>query len=532
MKEIYYVILFPAIAGLLGFIINRLRSELDFLGFFLALYFSIKIFIISQTSIISYKIATIAGIDLRFYLDNLAGLVLLFNAIFAILIWVYSLRAMSKTPKERVYYFYIAMVLSVANCIAVSGNLIFLLILWNGLALLLYGFLLVGKIDSSGAAKKSITIIALADFIMMLGILILSIKLAGKINFPFESRILLRDPWMITSFIMILISGIAKAGVVPLHSWVPEAASVEPASTMAFTTTVVNSLLGTYLLIRMSYFVFDISSSIVLRFILMAIGALTIVIAVIKAITQKEAMQFISFQGITQIGYIIMGIGTGLPIGIAAAIFHMVNNAISKASLFLSLGSIEFRTKTTKFAELGGLRKKLPFTMFAFIIAALAIADIPPLNGFYSKWLLYQGVIQFSKIANLGLIFILVMIFGGAMTLVSFLKTFYVLFLRRSPKKLERVYEPRFEMVTPTLILSLACIMFGIFAKFVLSKIVDHSVLLTVLDFGSWLRTLPTLMIVIGIFLGVVIFLCSKRLRPSSLPISNERFYEIKENNA
>jgi len=322
---------------------------------------------------------------------------------------------------------------------------------------------------------------------------------------------------------MILIGGLAKSGIMPFHGWIPDAASVVPASTMAYITASVNNLLGIYLIMRMSYSVFDISSSLAIRLFLMTIGAITIVVAVYKAFVQKEAMKFLAFQGIAQVGYMIMGIGTGLPIGIAAAVFYMINNTIAKASLFLSIGSIEYRTKTTQFDELGGLRRKLPVTMAAFIIAALAISDIPPLNGFYSKWMLYQGVIQLSKINNLGFVFLGAMMFGGVLTFIAFLKTIYILFLRKSPKRLEKVYEPRFEMVTPTLILALACIVFGIFVNFVLSKIIDQSILAMVLDFGSWSQMMPTSLIVINIFLAIIFFLFVKGLRPKGGGVLDER---------
>jgi formate hydrogenlyase subunit 3/multisubunit Na+/H+ antiporter MnhD subunit len=163
--------------------------------------------------------------------------------------------------------------------------------------------------------------------------------------------------------------------------------------------------------------------------------------------------------------------------------------------------------------------------MVAFVIAALALADVPPLNGFYSKWLLYQAVIQFAKISNVGLIFLVVMIFGGILTLVGFLKVIYLVFLRVSPKKLEWVYEPRFEMVTPTLIFSAACIVFGLFANFVLGKIFHQPVLFAVLDFSSWSQTLPTLLIILAIFLGVMVFLVRKGLCPDRFRLSNEVFW-------
>jgi len=381
MNEIFYVILLPIVCVLLGYIIRQLRTEFDFIGFFLTLFFSIKIFTLSRCGIISYNIMTILGIDLRVYLDSLSGFILLFNAIFAFLIWLYSLRAMSKHPQEGTYYLFIGLTLTGANGVALSGNLIFLLVFWNLLVFSLYGILLIGKKDSSYAARKAITIIGIADYMMMLGIVLLFIK-SGTTNFPFSPRIPLSDPWFITSYILIAIGALAKAGSMPLHTWIPESAKVVPASTMAYIPASLDKLLGIYLLMRVSYFIFDLSSSIPLRIVLMVIGAVTVVAAVMMAMIQKEAMRLLSFHAVSQVGYMVLGIASGIPIGIAGGLFHMLNHAIYKCCLFLCAGSVEYRSRTSSLDELGGLGTRMPLTMYSFIVAGLAISGVPPLNGF------------------------------------------------------------------------------------------------------------------------------------------------------
>ena len=147
MNEIYLVIVVPLFVGLLGFLINRLRTEFDLVAFLLTLFYSIRIFIATRTQIISFNVASLIGIDFRFYADSLSGFIVLFNAIFALLIWLYSLRAMSKMPRERVYYLYLAITVAAANGVALSGNLIFLLLFWNVLVFSLYGMLQVGKVS-------------------------------------------------------------------------------------------------------------------------------------------------------------------------------------------------------------------------------------------------------------------------------------------------------------------------------------------------------------------------------------------------
>lgn len=513
--ELYYlVVLIPLISGILGFVINRLRREFNFLGFVLTLIVAVRLFIITRSDTISEVAATVFGVQFKFYIDGLSGFILLFCAIFAVLIWLYSLKSMSKNPRERFYHLYIALTLSAANGVIITGNLIFLLIFWNVLVFTLYGILLVGKKDSSFAARKAITIIGVSDFIMMLGIAILYIRV-GNINIPAIQAISLNSPWLVAAYLFIAVGAIAKAGAIPLHTWIPESAKVVPASTMAYIPASLDKLIGIYLLARISYFYFDIATVLPLRIVLMTVGSVTIVAAVAMAMIQKEAMKLLSFHAVSQVGYMVLGIGTGVPIGIAGGLFHMLNHSIYKACLFLSAGSVENRTGTTDLDRLGGLATKMPVTLFTFFIAALAISGIPPLNGFFSKWMVYQGIIEFSKESNLWPIFLVAAMFGSILTLASFLKITHSLFLGERPKELNKVREARFEMVLPSVILALICIAFGVFAyQLPLKYLIYPALPFNIVETGTWAPLLATGLILVGAVVAIIIFLIGTAAKP------------------
>ena len=517
MKEILYLIFLPAFAGVLAYFVNRLRNELNFIGFFLTLFFSVELFIVTRTRIIAYSMCIIPGISFRFYLDSLSGLILLFNSTVAILIWFYSLRAMSKMPRERVYYLYVAITLSMANAIVVSGNFLMVIPALIVLTFLIYRLLLISKKDSSRAARRAIATIGLAILLILSGIGLLLIKHGLALNLPFEPRLGFDNALSVTSFILMSIGALIQAGAVPSQIWTAEAATVVPASTMAFIPASLNNLLGIYLLIRICYFVFNLSNSIPLRLILMTIGSATILVAVIKAVTQNEAMRLLSFHTVSQVGFMILGIGTGTPVGVAGGLFHMINNVICKTGLFFATGSVEFRTKTTQLGDLSGIRTKMPFTALSFVIAALAISDIPPLNCFYSKWMLYQGVIELSRKTILWPIFLLAMISGSILALISLMKMVYLLFLKKRLRKSNRVCETRFEMVMTTLILAFVCVVFGIFVNQVpLSKLIYPSLPFAFQKFGFGSSTLATLLVMAGFFVGLVILIFGKIVKQQS----------------
>jgi formate hydrogenlyase subunit 3/multisubunit Na+/H+ antiporter MnhD subunit len=514
MNEIYYVIVAPIFFGLLGFVINRLRTEFDLVAFILTLWYAIRIFIATRTQIISYNVASIIGIDFRFYADSLAGFIVLFNAIFAILIWLYSLRAMSKMPRERVYYLYVALTLSAANGVVLSGNLIFLLLFWNVLVFSLYGILQVGKVYSSPAARKAITIIGVSDYVMMLGIVIFLVR-TGNLNFPLENTLLFTDVWLVVSYVMILAGVLAKLGTVPLHTWIPEASKVVPASTLAFIPGSLDKLLGFYLLMRISYNIFDITKYVPLQLTLMIIGSITIIFMALMALWQKDAQRLLAFSTVSQAGYMVLGVGTGIPIAIAGALFHMLNNVLYKSALFLSTGSVDYRTKTTDLDALGGLGVKMPFTLFTFVVAALALSGVPPLNGFYSKWMIYQGIIEMSDKINIWFIFLICAMFGSILTLAYSLKLIHSIFLGERPKELNKVREARFEMVVPALFLALGCIAFGIFAQALpLKHLVLPSLGYEISEVGFWSPSLATVLIIVGIIVGIIVYLMGTAMKP------------------
>ncbi|OPX18080.1 hypothetical protein BXT86_03080 [candidate division WOR-3 bacterium 4484_100] len=514
MNEIYYLILLPIAGGLLGLLINRLRSEFNFLGFFLTLFFSVRFFIASQTKILSFNLISFAGINFRFYVDNLTGLIILFNGIFAFLIWLYSLKAVSKNPRERFYYVYIALTLAGANGVVLSGNLIFLLIFWNFLVFSLYGLLLVGKKDSTFAARKALTIIGVSDFVMLLGIVMLFVRL-GNVDFPLQHRLIFTQGWYVVSYILIAVGALAKLGTMPLHTWIPESARVVPASTLAFIPGSLDKLLGFYLLFRISYSIFDISKFGGLQVLLMIIGAVTIVFMSVMALLQKEAQRLLAFSTVSQAGYMVLGLGTGMPIAIAGALFHMLNNTIYKSVLFLGAGAVEYRTKTSELDNLGGLGVKMPLTFFSFLIAGLAISGVPPLNGFYSKWMIYQGIIGLADRFPLWFVFLICAMFGSILTLAYNLKLVHSIFLGRRPDNLDKVREARFEMVTPSFILALACIVFGIFAQAVpLKYLVAPVIRFDVSKLGFWVPGLATILIIVGVLIGLLVYLFGTAWRP------------------
>jgi formate hydrogenlyase subunit 3/multisubunit Na+/H+ antiporter MnhD subunit len=402
-----------------------------------------------------------------------------------------------------------------------------------------------GGENTKFAATKSFAMIGLSDAAFMLGVFMVW-KLSG--TFVISDISLVTDSsYTIIAFLLLLTAAITKAGALPLHTWLPTSGEYAPISVMALLPAAIDKLLGIYLLVIIVKEIFIIQSA-ALTIVLSIIGAATLIIAVMVAMVQHNLKKLLSYHAISQVGYMILGIATLTPVGIAGAVFHMLNNAIYKCCLFLSGGAVEQTTGTAELDRLGGLGKKMPFTFLACLIAALSISGIPPFNGFVSKWMIYQGIIKMGVenngvTATLWPIWLTCAMFGSALTLASFVKIIHSIFLSRLPDDLKDSKEVSPLMTTPMIVLAALCVFFGIFYHVPLKLFIYPALGLEAGDviFGSWMSGLATILLVIGIILGLVIWFvakisknirivptwtCGEVLSNESMRISGTHFYK------
>ncbi len=506
MSSFELLIILPIILGFLGYLISFLRNEFYFLGAILNFYYAIRIFLISRKIEVTRKIFNI----LNFSVDKLSGFVLLFISLFTLLILIYSIRYLKYYEKKKEYFYYFLLIGAIGCGTVLAGDILTLIIFWGillSLISLIFGFFQYAtKEGGEFAFVKSISILGFSDFLLILGLGLLFISYG---NLSFNLKLPLNNTINILSFILITIGCFAKAGAIPLHSWIPEISKVAPAPTMAFIPASLDKLLGIYLLLRISYYLFDLNTNFVLKNYLMIIGSITILAAVLMALIQKEVMKLLSYHTVSQVGYMVLGIGTGIPIGIAGGLFHMLNNAIYKSCLFLTAGQVEFWTKETKIEKLGGLAPNMPITFTSFLISALAISGIPPLNGFFSKWMVYQGVIYLYKEGNyLFPLYLLSAMLGSILTLASFLKLTHSIFLGERPKEYEKIKEVNFSLWFPSALLAFLSLLFGILAiPLPIKGLIYPSLPFRIEEFGFWQPLLAFILIVLGVIVGFVIYL-------------------------
>lgn len=455
-----------------------------------------------------------------FKLDPLNGFVAVAIGLFSLLIIIYSLGVMKGKRGLLVYYACIVLTALASIGVVLANHLIVLLIFWGFLGLTLYLLVNLGGEGADLAAKKTFIIVGGSDVLMLLGIGIIY-YLSGSLQMDRIKISLNSAPSALpaVAYLCIAIACFAKAGAMPFHSWIPDCAQAAPVAVVAFLPASLDKLLGVYLLARISLHLFVMNEA--MNMLLMFIGAFTIIAAVMMALLQHNMKKLLGYHAVSQVGYMVLGIGSASPIGIAGGLFHMLNHAIYKSCLFLTGGNVEYRTKTSELDELGGLAKAMPITYISCLIASLSISGVPPFNGFVSKWMIYQGLIGQPGIYsyNFRLISILCLIaamFGSALTLASFMKLIHAAFLGRGERqdKSGLPCEVSWKMWLPCIILAFFCIVFGVFAAELPLKYLILPASGKVDFIGSWHAGLAALLIFFGLILGFLLFRL-KGLRPA-----------------
>jgi hydrogenase-4 component B len=286
-------------------------------------------------------------------------------------------------------------------------------------------------------------------------------------------------------FLLFLVGFGVKAGIIPLHIWLPEAHPAAPSGISALMSGVLIKT-GIYGIVR--FCAFGLGTPPLWWGVLVVVaGALSAVLGVLYALMQHDLKRLLAYHSIENIGIILLGIGAGMiavaggqpglaALGLAAGLFHVLNHAVFKGLLFLSAGSLVIATGTRQIEELGGLLRRMPWTGACFLIGAVAISGLPPFNGFASEWLAFQALLhgfQASPDALVHLLFPVaaaLLALTGALAAACFVKAFGISFLAlpRSAAA-AAAEEAHASMRWPQAFLAALCVVLGVFPGAVLT---------------------------------------------------------------
>jgi len=393
-------------------------------------------------------------VKVDYRIDPLSIVMLLVVTGVGSLIHLYSIGYMKGDPREGRYFSYLNLFAFSMLVLVLANNFLMMYVGWELVGLCSY--LLIGfwfeKRENASAAKKAFITNRVGDFSFAIGLFLIFANL-GSLDFDqvFTSAPLLAGGTA-TVIALLLFGGAAgKSAQIPLYVWLPDAmAGPTPVSALIHAATMVTA--GVYMVARTHVF-FDLSST--AGTVVAGVGVATALLAGVIAIAQDDIKRVLAYSTVSQLGFMFIGVGVG---AYTAGIFHLVTHAFFKALLFLGAGSVmHAMSQRTDITKMGGLAKKIPWTMFTFVLGWLAISGFPGTAGFFSKDQILEGAYH----AHQDVIWILGLI-GAGLTGFYMTRLVWLTFFGKSrDEEGLHPHESPPSMVFPLVVLGVAAIIGG-----------------------------------------------------------------------
>ena len=406
----WIVFIVPAGAGMLIYLVGRLsgtlRSLLTVVGVIVP--FAIAVEMSAQT----YRGAVLTAWGNELRVDALSAFMTVVIAGISLIAAGYSLRYMKlqallervgrEATERRLNWFYALFMLFVGTMLwgLVTNNVIMLYVAVEATTIA-SGLLVAFYWDRRGleASYKYLMLLTVGITFALFGCVLLysasSPHLEG-VNALLISNIkgvagLFPRSIAIMAMAFLVVGFGTKAGIAPFHPWLPDAHAEAPTPVSALLSGVMLKMAAYALARTVTIFYADFSPVMVF---LIALGAFTMLLGIAMALVQDDLKRLLAYSSVSQMGYVIMGIGFGTYLGIYGGLFHIVNHAICKALLFMCVGAVIYASGTRKISELGGLSRRMPVTSACFFIGVLGISGMPPMNGFMSKITIFMAGAQ------------------------------------------------------------------------------------------------------------------------------------------
>jgi len=408
------------------------------------------------------------GINL--VLDGLSSLLLLAISVVSTAAMFFSIRYMEQYTAKAKYLSLFMLMVAGMNGVVLSGDIFNLFVFLEIASIASYALVGFGCEHEELEASFKYMVLGSIGSIFVLFAVALVYGNTGSLNMAYISKAIQSSGLNagLAFALGLFIAGFGlKAALVPFHAWLPDAHPSAPAPISAMLSGVLIKALGVYALARVVFNVFGISVPI--GWLLIALGLLSMVAGAFLAIGQWDLKRLMAYSSISQLGYVVLGIGLGgliiargdnpawASLAILGGLFHLVNHAVYKSLLFLTSGSVQMSTGTRQMKQMGGLAGKMPVTRATCTIASASIAGIPPFSGFWSKLILVIAAIQahFYWVAA-------IIVFVSLCTLIMYLKVQRYVFLGELPENLQQTKESKNSMLVAMIFLACLCMLMGL----------------------------------------------------------------------
>ncbi len=455
----FFVVLPLGAAFLVVLVPTRLRKIADVLANLCALMLLIAAGIVCVKGITG--VYFVGGweipVGISMVLDGFSGLMLLTISVITFASTLYSVSYMEQfTWKTKFYCLFLLMVAGM-NGVVLSGDFFNLFVFLEIASIASYALVGYGcRHEELEATFKYLALGNLAALCVLLGVAFVY-GLTGTLNmadFSIRTAGYMNNGLLIALALFLTGFGL-KAALVPMHAWLPDAHPSAPTPISAMLSGVFIKATGVYALVRVSMNVFPPMQ--LTHEIILVLGGLSMVVGVFMAIGQWDFKRLLAYHSISQIGYVMIGIGLGTPLGILGAVYHLINHAAFKSLLFLGAGAVEYQTGTRQLRQMGGLRQRMPVTSSSTLIASLAISGLPPFNGFFSKVIIIWACVQANRYG-----YAVAAVIVSVMTIASFMKVQKYAFFGKLKEKWGKIKEVPATMQIAMVFLAVLCLLMSL----------------------------------------------------------------------
>ncbi|MCD9031710.1 monovalent cation/H+ antiporter subunit A [Luteimonas sp. Y-2-2-4F] len=461
-----------------------------------------------------------AGLQVTLRMDGLAwmfaGLILGIGA----LVVMYARYYLSPRDCAPRFFAYLMLFMGAMLGVVLAGNLLLLVVFWELTSI--SSFLLIGfwthRDDARQGARMALTITGLGGLALLGGVLLIG-RVAGSydLDVVLASGEAIRTSAAYPAILALVLAGIfTKSAQFPFHFWLPQAmAAPTPVSAYLHSATMVKA--GVFLLARLHPV---LAGTDLFFYVVTLVGAITLLVGAWYAIFQHDLKGLLAYSTISHLGLITLLFGLSTPMAVVAGVFHIVNHATFKASLFMAAGIIDHETGTRDMRRLGNLRRFLPWTSALAITASLAMAGIPLLNGFLSKEMFFAEALQVEAQDGMRLFVTVAAALAGVLGVAYSLRFVHDTFFGHGPRDLDLdPHEPPRWMRIPVAVLVLTCLAVGILPSLTVEPMLKTAVAgtlgtaapdFTLAVWHGW--NLPLAMSILGVVGGVALYFTLRRL--------------------
>lgn len=424
-------------------------------------------------------------------LNPLAGLLIAVISALAFVAWLYGLSYFDEYYEKGmgVIGFFMNLFIASMNLVILADNAFWFLVFFELMSLTSYVLVVIDQTEKSLRGGFLYLIMAHIGFLMIAISFFVMASAAGSLEFEAFRTSAFAPGVATVAFVLAFFGFGAKAGMVPFHSWLPQAHPAAPSNVSALMSGGMIKI-GIFGICKVCFDLLGATGGeIGWGVLVIIIGAVSSVLGVVYALGEHDLKSLLAYHSVENIGIILLGVGTGIygwaahlpwlaAIGLLAGLYHLVNHAMFKGLLFLGAGSVLHATGTRNMEVLGGLARLMPVTALCFLVGSLAISAIPPLNGFVSEWFTYQGLIGAAMDGDIfmRILFafaVVALAITGALAVTCFVKAFGVTFLARPRSEAaEQAREVPAPMKGAMVLLTVACVFLGLGAALV-TPVVD-----------------------------------------------------------